>query len=234
LTTNKELSKDKISLYLEAFKFNWDKAKHVDNQRLQVFYFNIAILIASFSIIAYVGFPYFMVLFYIISFLSFLLFLIIVKFNVEISACMATLQWISEKLELIREMEDKEKENLKTELKKIGIKKISKYAFYKEAYISLSIPLPQRVHDVMTYFSEFQTTSFASIALYFTMHYFLPASLSSISLIIEVTCSLCSFILIFCFLHWFILEKVKKEAVVIKKARMPPEITVWKEGKEIT
>jgi hypothetical protein len=205
VAANKELNKDKISLYLEAFKFNWDKAKHEDNQRLQVFYFNIAILIAFFSIIAYVGFPYFIVLFYIISILSFLLFLIIVKLNVEISACMATLQWISEKLELIREMEDKEKENLKTELKKIGIKKISKYTFYKEAYINLSIPLPQRVHDVMTYFSELQTALFASIALYSSVHYFLsllPAPLLSISLIIEIVLTLSSLILIFCYLHW--------------------------------
>ena len=229
---NKELNKDKISLYLEAFKFNWDKVKHDETQRLQIFYFNVVILIASISIIAYVGAPYFIVLIYILSFLSFLLFLIIVKLNIEVSACVTTLQWISEKLELIRKMEDEEKENLKTELKKIGIKKISKYVFYKEAYINLSIPLPQRVHDVMTYFSEFQTAFFASIALYFSVYYFLPAPLLPISLIIEVVFTLSSFILIFCYLHWFILEKVKKESVVIKKVRKPKEITIWKEGKE--
>jgi hypothetical protein len=203
--TSKELNKDKISLYLEAFKFNWDKVKHNETQRLQIFYFNIAILIVSFSIIIYVGSPYFIVLLCVLSFLSFLLFLITVKLNVEVSACVTALQWISEKLEWIRNMKEEEKETLKTELKKIGIKKIPRYVFYKEAYINLNIPLPQRVHDVMTYFSEFQTAFFISAALYSFVHYFLPllpAPLLSISLIIEIVLTLSSFILIFCYLHW--------------------------------
>jgi ABC-type multidrug transport system permease subunit len=159
-----------------------------------------------------------------------------VKLNVEVSACVTALQWISEKLEWIRNMKEEEKETLKTELKKIGIKKIPRYVFYKEAYINLNIPLPQRVHDVMTYFSEFQTAFFISAALYSFVHYFLPllpAPLLSISLIIEIVLTLSSFILIFCYLHLFILRKVKEESVVIKKVRMPEGITIWKEGKEI-
>jgi len=123
----------------------------------------------------------------------------------SISLHVTALQWISEKLEWIRNMKEEEKETLKTELKKIGIKKIPRYVFYKEAYINLNIPLPQRVHDVMTYFSEFQTAFFISAALYSFVHYFLPllpAPLLSISLIIEIVLTLSSFILIFCYLHW--------------------------------
>jgi ABC-type transport system involved in cytochrome bd biosynthesis fused ATPase/permease subunit len=231
---NEKISREEISLYLEAFKFNWDKIKHNETQRLQVLYFNIILIIALLSIIPHVEFPYLILLLAIVSISSFLFYLIILKLNAETSACHTTLQWISEKLGLIENMELEEIENLKTELKKAGVKEVPKYVFYKEAYVNISIPLHRRVHDVITYFSEFLTIT-SSSATIGTFLYFVLASLKmGMILCIVITCvlSLIFMYLIYFYLHRSILGKVKGESMAYKKARKPKEITIWKEGRE--
>jgi hypothetical protein len=110
MTQNKIKNK---GLLLEAFKFNWEKIKHDEIQRMQIIYFNIVIITAFLSIIRFLEFPYILFPLYIISFQSYLFYRIILKLNVEIAACVTTLQWISERLGLIREMTLEEKENLK-------------------------------------------------------------------------------------------------------------------------
>jgi len=224
--TNEKLSRDEISLYLEAFKFNWDKIKHDETQRLQILYFNIILVIALLSIIPHVGFLHFIFLLFIISISSFLFYLIILKSNAEISACFTALQWVSERLGLIRNMGREERENLKTEIKRIGIKEIPSYAFYKEAYININIPLPYRVHDIITYFSELLTIISCSVTALSVSIYFL-ASLEIGVISFMIPCIGISF-----YLHRSILEKVKKVSIAFKKARKPEGITIWKESRE--
>jgi len=224
--TNEKLSNDETSLYLEAFKFNWDKIKLDQTQRLQVLYFNIVLVIAVFSLIPHVGFPYILFPLSVVSVSSFLFYFIILKLNAEIAACFTTLQWISEKLGLIKNMREEEKENLKAELKRIGIKEIPRYAFYKEAYVNLGIPLFRRAHDVITYFSEFLTAITCSMTLSAFMYWFLA------SLEIGVVSLVISFVGISFYLHCLLLEKVREESIAFKKARMPEGITIWKEGRE--
>jgi Zn-dependent protease with chaperone function len=225
--TSGKIDHDEMMLYLEALRFNWDKIKHTESQRLQVFYFSLSILVAALTIIPHLGFPYSILLICFLSFLSFLLYLIIVKQNAETSACFTAIHWISEKLGLIKGMESEEKENFKAELRRIGFKKPPKYVFYKEAYMNIAIPLPIRVHDAMTYFSEVLTAGTWSLTVGFSFYYFvLPSPW------ISCITSIVLFVVILYLLHHNILRKVKERSVAFKKARKPKGIITWEEGRE--
>jgi hypothetical protein len=130
-------------------------------------------------------------------------------------------------------MECEEREKLKTELKGIGIKEIPRYAFYKEAYINITMPLPYRVHDVITCFSQFLTVILFSITTAIATYYFLATlEIEEISLMLAYVSFVISCISIYFYLHHLFLEKVRKESIIFKKARKPEGISIWKEGKE--
>jgi hypothetical protein len=217
-----EISWDKIK-YLEAFEFNWDKIKHLENQRLHVFYFNVAIIIAFLSVAPNIisiyfeiykfKFPIIIIPLLVISILSYLLYIIILKLNVEISACFTALQWISERLGWIKNMEDEEREILKEKLEMVGIK-VPDYGYYKDTYINLGIPIPYRVHDTMTLYSEFLISIFSSATLNAFIYCFLISFLEII-----IISFILFFISIFLYLHFYILGKVKKVSIVFKEAR---------------
>jgi hypothetical protein len=154
--------------------------------------------------------------------------------NAEVSACLTALQWISEKLGLIKDMEPEERENLKIELKKVGIKEIPRYAFYKEAYVNINIPLHRRSHDAITHFSELLTITSSTATVGAFMYFILAFLKMETTLCIAMTCVPSAIFMyrIYLYLHRSILGKVKGESIAYKRARKPKEITIWKEGRE--
>lgn len=222
---------------LHSLRICWEHIRHIETQRLQLFYFQIIIILAIFSTGYVHGFlsVFFTLILFFLSIFSLVVYLCNLKWNAVLSEYVTTIQWVSEKLGLIKKMEDEEEENLKLELKKIGVKKFYKYSSFKDMYIPIPAPLSIRVHEVaFTLFPRIITASSFAFAngllIYCILAYFFNLSVINMGIISFVYGMITGLGM----WHYcgYILKKIKQESVIYKKARKPKDVTIWDVGVE--
>lgn len=241
-----ELSNREENILFHAFNQNWLHARHVERERLQLFYFYTIIVSGVISVIFAVvtkgldleGASLFIViipLWFLFS-LSFFIYSAFLKLNAEFGHNIATIQWISEKLGLIKEMEDDKKEELKGKLnKELSVEKIPSYGFFDEAYMALPLPLPTRVHkELFTWFPIIITTFILALAVWTTIYMLLVCLSNLINLtvvstwLIAISAAVVSGVAIFCYCYK-ILKKTERMTEIFLEFRKPKEVK-WSTG----
>lgn len=187
-----------------ALRENLQQARHVVTERYWMF--NIHMLVAGtiFSVLSSINFSPLTAL-ALMSFLDFFsigTFLIFLKLNEELGNAVGAAQWISEKLRLIKPIRRNHK-------KEIG-----------EAYIALPLPLSVSVHKTLNFILITMISVESSFIIGCTLLQF-STNFHKALIVVPII----SFITIFyiCFRYS---KKIKKEAIRIRKDRIPKEILV--------
>jgi len=227
---------------------NWEHARHQEIQRLHLLGFYATIVTAVIYLTphtwAYEGFR--CIPFFFLFLVSFFVYGAFLRWNVEFSNHIAAIQWICEKLNLIKPIE--KKDDLIEEAAEHGITAIPNYAFFDEAYMALPLPLSIRVHEwFFTLFPLILTALSLGLAvgvLTYDIYDILLCSMFNISIQISSTSLSVKFIaslivgLVGLFLGWIlcrrILRRIKDEANLYIKYRKPEEIKSWEPGKTLT
>lgn len=222
---------------LDVLPHIWQHIQHVENQRLQLFYFHILVsltVISSSSFLDIYQWPFIILLLF-FSFFSMIVYICDLKWNSVVSEHFTIIQWISEKLGLIKPIYEYKKGRLVSELKELGLKEVEKYALFQESYMPLPIPLPIRIHKVaFTFYPRIIfTLSFASasgLVAFRILNDFICFNPLAISIIV-FNCVIASWLV-----TWYycssISEKVEKISNRYKEARKPQEIVIWKADRE--
>jgi hypothetical protein len=239
---NKKLI-NKENLYINCLAILWDRAKHNEMQRLQLFYFHVILTTAIISASSIIGFSSYggLLLLYFLFLFSLTVYHCDLKWNTEFSACIATMQWICEELELIKVMEDKNKEKVKAELGKLGHKGVHSWAFFKDAYFHLNLPVSIRVHEwAFTKFPGVLTVFSFALSNALLIH--LGINILETGLYIPILDTMINMgVSFFVFLIsaggmsyycYNKLRKIRKESNVWKVARKPNKIKIWSEKVE--
>ena len=230
---------------LHALVQNWEHARHQEIQRLHLLGFYAAIVTAVIyltpHIWTYEGFrciPFFLL--FLVSLSAYGAFL---KWNAAFGNHIAAIQWISEKLNLIKPVNGKDLIKRATEH---GITAIPNYAFFNEAYMALPLPLSVRVHEwFFTRFPLILTALSFGLAvgvLAYDIFYIISMicsifnisiQISSISLSVKVIVSIIAWVVgsllmgVYCYR---MLKRVKEEAGLYIEYRKPKGIRSWAPG----
>lgn len=150
--------RDEENLLLNTLRIMYDHIRHVESERRQFFYFQVALITAFLSSCPFlwsISKGIIVILVYFFFGFSLIVYYYDLRANANISEHVAVIQWISEKLGLIKKMDESEKERLRLELRKLGVKEkeIKEYSFFKETYICIPSPLSIRImRSLLLYF----------------------------------------------------------------------------------
>ncbi len=226
--------KNEERILLEAFNQNWLHARHQEKQRLQlltVYALITGAVLAFLSEVDVVSLRGAILLLF-LSFFSFSVYFAFLKWNASFANHIIALQWISEKLGLIKEMQESRREDLKRKLPK-HFRELPNYVYFEEAYMAFPLPLSVRVHEwLFTWFPRLLaslTLFFAVFALVYTVLVNTFAVAAGISDYIAFGLSIMMFLLS----DWYcslVLEKIKSEAKVFHEFRKPIEVRSWESG----
>jgi len=239
---------------LHALVQNWEHARHQEIQRLHLLGFYATIVTAVIYLTphtwAYEGFR--CIPFFFLFLVSFFVYGAFLKWNAEFGNHMAAIQWICEKLNLIRPANGKD--DLIKKAADHGITAIPNCAFFNEAYMALPLPLSIRVRKwFFAFFPLILTALSFGLAvgvlthdtLYDIIFYIcsmlnigiISIQISSISLSVKVIASfivgVVGFFLMLIHCHR-ISKRVENEANLYIEYRKPEEITSWEPGKTPT
>ncbi|MEM3770234.1 MAG: hypothetical protein QXG76_03495 [Candidatus Bathyarchaeia archaeon] len=230
--------KSKENLLLSALGIMFEHLRHVEAERRQFFYFHTLLITAFLStspVLWSMWKGVVVILVYFLSAFSLIIYYYNLRANANISEHVTVIQWISEKLGLIKKMEESEKEHLKLKLKKLGVKEIKEYSFFKDVYICIPSPLSISIHEVVfTSFPRFLTSVFFATANVLAVWCLIVEILRIVGLDVIVML----FILMLAALLSFAwmwrhcgrkLRQIKRESLVYKKVRKPKEIVTWSE-----
>lgn len=145
---------DMNEILRKALSENLAQARHIETLRQQFFYVIIAVYVGAMGWIFSTREPFDVIL---TRFLAVFLFLLIfsiftllnfVKWNNDFKNCITTVQWISERLGLIKVLSKSRKEKIeKSNEQEKEKKKLENSAFF-QGFMALPIPLSIRVHKV--------------------------------------------------------------------------------------
>jgi len=128
---------------LHAFIQNWEQIRHYQLQRLHLLGFYATIL-AALTVLA----PYILTFniiraapFFFLFCLSFFVYGAFLKCNAELANHTAAVHWISEKLRLIKKMDDEKRSKLVEEARLKNIKGIFEFHLFDTSYIALPLPI---------------------------------------------------------------------------------------------
>ena len=225
------------AVLLHALVQNWEHARHEEMQRLHLLGFYAAIVTAVIYLTPYIwayeGFR--CIPFFFLFLVSLFVYGAFLKWNAEFGNHIAAIQWISEKLNLIKPVE--KRDDLIKKAAKRGITAIPNYAFFNEAYMALPLPLSVRVHEwFFTRFPLMLTALSFGFAVGVSLYDMFNISIqtSSIGLFVKVIISAIAGIvgfLLMLFYCYRILRRVKKEAGLYIEYRKPTAIKSWAPGK---
>lgn len=145
---NDELSDENVR---EALDQNWKQTRHLDKLRLRLIYIFVVFVGAVISILNIFD-PLSIPGIALVTFLggfSLMVYSTSLKWNAEHSNHFAAAQWDSYKLGLINEMEEADREELINEIEGTELTEVPTYAFFKEAYMALPLPLSARTHEYL-------------------------------------------------------------------------------------
>jgi len=232
--------KSEENVLLSVLKIMFEHIRHVEAERRQFFYFHI-ILITAFlsasSVLWSMWKGVVIILVYFLSAFSLIIYYYNLRTNANISEHVTVIQWISEKLGLIKPMESSEQEHLKLELKKLGVKEIKGYALFKETYICIPSPLSISIHEVVfTFFPRFLTSVFFATANVLAM-WCLIVEILKLNLNCIIMLSILALIILLSYTWMWRhcghkLEQIRKESLTYKKVRKPEDVVTWSETTE--
>lgn len=220
-------------LLIEVLELSWDQIKHAESCRNTLLTIYAIIATAVISVIPIFGLSVeSIILLLFLAFFSFSIYFSFIKLNMACIERWVVIHWISEKLGLIKKMEDEDKQHLTQQLKELGIKEIPKYGFFKNSYIALPLPLRIRIHRwLFTYFPNLLASSTFSVAIGVFIYLMSRTFLTGFYLIIPWIIGLVIFFGTFYYCHHFA-KKIEHQAYIFLKTRKPKEIETWEIGSE--
>lgn len=196
---------------LAALEQNWLHARHQESQRFWLLNVYLLITLGIVSLISAKGFFTITAVISLVFLfiLSLSVFLVLIKLNAEFSNHIRAVQWIAEKLKLIKAIESG--------------KSVDKKIMFK-GFMALPLPLPIRAHEIFfTYLPLFITAT--AFALFFSSILGISKILGEGTIPITII-SIIVFIIIVLVLYYGILKKVKKESRDILEGREPEGLKI--------